>query len=169
MELELAQQSAKYARQNVSLAQQNVSLAQKSLDNAQEKMEEAVILAPFDGIVAKIGVKEGEFLSPAAFTGTTIVEIIDLSHMELVTKVDELDIAKVRTGQKVTIIFDAIPETKLEGEVTFVSPVPSEPAGVVLFEDDDELKEYEVKIDFDIPDNLPVRVGMSAVAEIIVE
>ncbi len=66
------------------------------------------------------------------------------------------------------ISIDAMPETKLEGRDTFISPVAREP-GVVLFEDEDEEKDYEVKIDFDIPDGSPIRAGMNATAEIIVE
>jgi multidrug efflux pump subunit AcrA (membrane-fusion protein) len=113
-------------------------------------------------------VKEGEFLSPATYTGITIVELLDLRHMELTARVGELDVGKVKTGQKVLISVDAIPEMILEGRVTFISPVAREP-GVVLFEDEDEEKEYEVKIDFDIPGNSSIKAGMSATAEIIVE
>jgi multidrug resistance efflux pump len=168
LEVESAKESVEHAQQNVNLAQQNVNLAQKSLDRARKDLEEATIIAPFDGIVARVEAKEGEFLSPAAFTGTTIVEIIDLQHMELTARVDELDIARVKTGQKVMISVDAMPGTKLEGQVTFISPVAREP-GVVLFEDEDEAKEYEVKVDFDIPGNSPIKAGMSATAEIIIE
>ncbi len=174
--LELAEQNLGLAEQSLGLAEesvehtlQTVNLAQLSLDQAKKDREEATIVATFDGIVVKVGVKEGEFLSPAAFTGTTIVEIINLSHMELTARVDELDIAKVKTGQKVIISVDAIAEVKLEGRVTFISPVASEPVGIVLFEDDDEVEKYEVTIDFDIPSDLPIRAGMSATAEIIVE
>jgi len=168
LEVESAEESVEHAQQNVNLAQQNVNLAQKSLDQARKDMEEATIIAPFDGTVAKIGAKEGEFLSPATYTGTTIVEIINLRHMELTARVDELDVVKVKTGQKVIISVDAMPGAKLEGRVTFISPVVREP-GVVLFESDDEEKDYEVKIDFDIPENSPIRAGMNATAEIIVE
>ncbi|MFC2066973.1 HlyD family secretion protein [Chloroflexota bacterium] len=163
-----AQQNINLAQQNINLAQQNINLAQQSLVQAQKDLAEATIIAPFDGTVANIGVKGGEFISPAVYTGTTIVEIIDLRHMELTARVAELDIARVKTGQKVMISVDAMPGTMLEGRVTFISPVAREP-GVVLFEDEDEEKDYEVKIDFDIPENSPIRAGMSATAEIIVE
>ncbi|MFC1931455.1 HlyD family secretion protein [Chloroflexota bacterium] len=168
LEVESAKESVGHAQQNVNLAQQNVNLAQKSLGQARKNLGDTTIVAPFDGTVAKIGAEEGEFLSPAAYTGTTIVEIIDLRHMELTARVNELDIVKVKTGQEVMISVDAMPETMLEGLVAFISPVAREP-GTVLFEDEDEEKEYEVKIDFNIPGNSPIRAGMSATAEIIVE
>jgi len=168
LEVEAARESAEHAQQNVKLAQQNVSLAQKSLDQARKRLTEATIIAPFDGVVSKVGVQEGEFLLPAAYTETIIVELIDLRHMKLTARVDELDVVKVKTGQKVMISVDAMPGMILEGWVTFISPVARE-SGAVLFEDEDEEKEYEVKIDFDTPENSPIRDGMSATAEIIVE
>ncbi|MFC2007939.1 HlyD family secretion protein [Chloroflexota bacterium] len=168
LEVELAEESVEHAQQTVELARQTVDLYQKSFDQARKYLGEATIVAPFDGLVADIGVKEGEFLSPAAYTGTTIVELINLRHMELTARIDEIDVVKVEIGQKVMISVDAIPGMKLEGLVTFISPVAREP-GVVLFEDEDEAKEYEVKIDFSIPGNSPIRAGMSATAEIIVE
>jgi multidrug efflux pump subunit AcrA (membrane-fusion protein) len=168
LEVEAVKESVEHAQQNVNLAQQNVDLAQKSLAQAQKFLAEATIVAPFDGIVSKVGVKEGEFLSPATYAGTIIVELIDLRQMELTARVDELDVVKVKTGQKVMISVDAMPGTKLEGLVTFISPVARE-SGAVLFEDEDEEKEYEVKINFNIPENTPIRAGMSATAEIIVE
>jgi multidrug resistance efflux pump len=88
--------------------------------------------------------------------------------MELIARVVELDIARVKIGQTATISVDAVSETKLEGRVTFISPVARDP-GTVLFEDEDEEKEYEVKITFNVPENSPIRDGMSATAEIIVE
>ncbi|MFC1914708.1 SIMPL domain-containing protein [Chloroflexota bacterium] len=112
--LEYAQQDVNLAQQDVNLAQQNVNLAQQSLDQARENLQEATIVAPFDGMVAKVGAKEGEFLSPVAYTGTTIVEIIDLSHMELTARADELDVVKVKMGQKVMISVDAMPGVKFE-------------------------------------------------------
>jgi multidrug efflux pump subunit AcrA (membrane-fusion protein) len=168
LEVESAKESVEHAQLNVDLAQQSVNLAQQSLAQAQKDFGEATIVAPFDGTVASVVVKEGEFLSPAAYTGTTIVEIIDLRHMELTARVDELDVVKVKTGQKVMISIDAIQGMMLEGQVIFISPIAREP-GVVLFEDEDDEKDYEVTIDFDIPDDSPIRAGMSALAEIIVE
>ena len=163
----------------VEQAQLNLERNRNLLEQAQENLEwtkteqakteaKTIITAPFDGMVSKVEAKEGEFLSPTAFAGTTIIEIIDLRHMELIARVDELDVVKVKTGQKVMISVDAMPGTMLEGRVTFISPVAREPR-VILFEDDDEEKDYEVKIDFDIPEGSPIRAGMSATAEIIVE
>ncbi|MFC1933385.1 HlyD family secretion protein [Chloroflexota bacterium] len=167
--VELAEQNLKIAERSLSFAEESVELARQSVELAQKQLEEATITAPFDGTVYKVGVKAGEFLSPVAFPGITIIGIVDLSHMELAARVDELDIAKLDIGQKVMISLEALPEVMLEGRLTFISPVASEPDGIVLFEDDDEMEKYEIKVDFEVPGGLPVRSGMSSTLEIIVE
>jgi len=153
------------ANLHVEAANLHVEAAEQALEEAQKQLDGVDITAPFDGTVVSVDVDEGDTVSIA----TPIVHLIDLRHMELVASVDELDIVKVKTGQKVMISVDAVPEAKLEGRVTFISPVASEPVGVVLFESDDEVENYEVKIDFDIPEDLPIKAGMSATAEIIIE
>lgn len=168
LEVELAEQSIEHARQDVDLARGKVTLTQKSLSAAGKNLENAAIVASFDGIVAKIGVKEGESVSPAAYTGITAIELIDPRHMELIARVSELDIAKIKTGQKAMISVGAIPATTLEGRVAFISLVARE-AQAILFEDEDDEKEYEVTINFNIPENSQLRDGMRATARIIVE
>ena len=153
------------ANLHVEAANLHVEAAEQALEEAQKQLDGVDITAPFDGTVVSVDVDEGD----TVFTATPIVHLIDLRHMELVASIDELDIVKVETGQKVMISVDAVPEAKLEGRVTFISPVAREPVGVVLFESDDEVENYEVKIDFDIPEDLPIRAGMSATAEIIIE
>lgn len=52
-----------------------------------------------------------------------IATLPDLSKMISVTWVNEIDISKVKTGQKVTLGTDAFPEKKLEGEVITVANI----------------------------------------------
>ncbi|HNZ69196.1 MAG TPA: efflux RND transporter periplasmic adaptor subunit [Prolixibacteraceae bacterium] len=63
-----------------------------------------------------------------------IATLPDLSKMISVTWVNEIDISKVKTGQKVTLGTDAFPEKKLEGEVITVAnigqPLPRSDAKV---------------------------------------
>jgi len=169
LQIEAAASQVEITEFQLEVAELQLEATEQAIEEAQKQLDEATITAPFDGIVYKVGAKEGEFISHAAFTERDIVEIIDLRHMELVVRVDEPDIAKVKIGQKVMISVDALPGMTLEGRVIFISPVASEPIGVVLFEDDDEVKSYEVKIDFDVPEDLQVRDGMSATAEIIID
>jgi HlyD family secretion protein len=144
------------ARQALDLAQQSVVLAQQSLEQAKKRLDEATITAPFDGIISRIYVKEKDVISP----GMPIVQIIDLSSMQLKVQVDEIDVTEVKLGQKAVIEVDAQPDLKIEGEVNFISFMPTLEGGVVT---------YDVKIVFPASENSTnLRVGMSASADIII-
>ena len=56
-----------------------------------------VIEAPFDGKISKISVSEGDSVS----SNTSVFNIIDNSGFKIETSVDESEVTKVSTGQKV--------------------------------------------------------------------
>jgi RND family efflux transporter MFP subunit len=147
----------------IEAAGRQVTLAEQAVNEARKQLDKATLTAPFDGEVAQMFTDEGDSI----VTGTAILRLVDPASMQLIARINELDIVNVRTGQTAMISVDAMPETVLGGTVVFISPVDRNP-GTVLFEDEDEEKEYEVKIDFDIPENLPIRVGMNAAVEITV-
>lgn len=134
--------------------------AKNDLDEANSDLKKVIILAPFDGVIATVDVKEGDMLSSVNYATKIIIELIDPSRMELNADVDEIDIVEVKLGQRVIIEVDALLTLPLEGEVISVSPLAREEAGLVL---------YEVKIGFDIPQGSGLRVGMSATADIVID
>ncbi len=146
------------AKQDVMQAEQSVVLARRSLANAQRQVDEATIVAPFDGIVAKVLAKERDNIPSPSMAPQTIIHLIDPTKMELVVEVDEIDIPLVEAGQEAVITVDALPNAEFKGTVTAVYPVPKEEGGVVL---------YEVRFSLDIPENSGVKVGMSASADIL--
>ena len=139
-------------------AQLGMEKTQLALDKANDDLSQAVILAPFDGVVAAVNVKEGDTLSSIDYATRTIIELVDPGKMELNAKVDEMDIPNVKLGQKAVIIVDALPELKLQGEVTSISPLATEESGLVL---------YNIKVGFEVPEGSRLKAGMSATADII--
>jgi HlyD family secretion protein len=140
-------------------AQLTMEKAQVALDLANDDLEKAVMIAPFDGIVAAVNIKEGDSLSAMDYATKTIIELIDPAAMELTAEVDEIDIPLVELGQRAVIGVDALPGVPLEGEVTAVSPLANEESGLVL---------YEIKVSFEAPEGSGLRAGMSATADIII-
>ena len=147
------------ARNNLDKAKVNLDIAKDDLDRANDELEKAVILAPFDGTIAKVNVKEGDVLSSVNYATTVAVEVIDPSRMELNADVDEIDIPSVKLGQKVIIEADALPDVQFEGKVAFISPLPTVEAGVVL---------YSVTISLDVAEGSELKAGMSATADITI-
>jgi HlyD family secretion protein len=145
--------------EEVVLKKLEVEVARKAVAEAQRQLDQATITAPFDGIVASVGVEEQDFVPPPATTALTVVHLIDPTSMELEAEVDEIDMPGVKLGQKAIITLDALPALPLEGEVISVSPLSVEEAGLVL---------YEVTIGFESHDLSGIKAGMSADADIAV-
>ncbi len=148
------------AEHTVIQAEQAVDLAGQSLTDARRQLDEAVITAPFDGVVAVIPAEEGDIIPSPSMVPTTIMQMINPDFLELVIEVDEIDIPLLELGQEAAVSVDAMPEKEFKGTVKAVYPVPMEVGGVVL---------YQVKIDLNTEGESGIKVGMSASADIMVE
>lgn len=148
------------AQITVEKAQIALDGAINDVDKARIELEKAVIIAPFDGVIAAVNVKEGDKLSSMNYATTTIIELIDPTIMELKAELDEIDIPDVELNQRAIIEVDALPALQLEGKVTYIDPVSTEESGVVL---------YEVTISFDVSAGSGLRSGMSATAEVVTD
>jgi len=148
------------AKQSVAQAQQSVELAQQSLDEAQRQLDESTIIAPFDGVVARVNAKEGDHITPPTVAPQPVIYLIDATRLELLAEVDEIDIPEVWLDQEAVIEIDALSDAEFAGKVTAIYPVPILEGGVVL---------YNVKISLDVPQNSGIKLGMSAEVDIITD
>ena len=139
----------------IEILEMQVDTAEQALTEAQKQLDEATITAPFDGLVASVYVEEEDIISAAM----PILHLIDLTSMELDAEVDEIDIPDVKLGQSVIIEVDALPALQLEGKVISIALLPTTLAGLVV---------YEVKISLDVPPDSELKIGMSAIADIII-
>ncbi len=155
-QVEVAELQVAAAELQYAVAELQVETAQQSVEYAQKQLDEATITTPLDGVVASVYVDEGDTVSAV----TTIVQLIDLTSLELNVEVDEIDVAEVQPGQEAIIEVDALPALQLNGKVTSISLLPEVKGGVVL---------YEVKIGFDVPTDSGLKVGMSATADIVID
>jgi len=126
--------------------------AAKELANAIEQRENLIIVAPCDGTVASIDVKEGDEITDGLLLGS----ILEGEDMNLKIAVDELDVVSVKIGQPVDITIDALPDLALKGEVYKIAPVGTSSGGVTT---------YDVELTFEAK-GTGVRSGMNATGEI---
>jgi len=148
------------AEQSVMQAEQAVDLARQNLADTQRQLDEATIIAPFEGVVAAVLAEEGDIIPSPSMAPRTIVQMINPDYLELVIEIDEIDIPLVELEQKAAVSLDALPDKEFTGIVTAVYPVPVEVGGVVL---------YKVKISLENTDDSGIKVGMSASADIVAE
>ena len=133
---------------------QQLSIKQKEnvVLDAKIKLADYSVRAPFSGVLATFTAKKGDTVSSGSSLGTLITK-----QRIATISLNEVDVAKVKVGQKVTITFDAIEDLSITGEVVEVDALGTTSQGVVS---------YSVKIAFDIQDDR-VRPGMSVSVNII--
>jgi len=151
--------SSSDAEQNVTNAKLSLEEARNNLKDKQKALENYTIKSPISGTVIEKTVKAGDKLtSGGSSSTTTLCKIYDLSYLTMDMSVDELDVNKVKVGQKVTITADAAEGKTYEGEVTSVSISGTTSNGVTAYPVTIKLTETEGL--------LP---GMNVNAKIVVE
>src|SRR6185503_3979577 len=120
--------------------------------------------APFDGIVTRRNVEEGENVMVGTMNnaGTVLLTVADMSVIEAEVEVDETDIPFVQLGQPAKIKIDAIADREFTGKVTEIGNSPIQVSGGGTTRTATNFK-VTVQIDGTIPD---VRPGFTCTAEI---
>ena len=137
---------------DIQAQKMTITQRQNALWDAQEKLADYSVKAPFDGVIAAFTAKKGDSISSGASVGTIITK------QRLATiALNEVDIAKIKVGQKANLTFDAVDDLNITGEVVEVDALGTTSQGVVS---------YNVKIAFDIQDDR-IKSGMSVSANII--
>ncbi len=141
------------------LNQQEAGLASSRHTLSQVRFE-----SPFDGIVTRRNVEEGENVVVGTMNnaGTVLLTVADMSVIEAEVEVDETDIPLVTLGQKAKITIDAIPDKTFTGTVTEIGNSPIQTAGTGTTRTATNFK-VTVTIEGQIPD---VRPGFTCTAEI---
>lgn len=106
--------------------QDSMAVARRQVQLRSHDVEDAVIRAPFGGIVVSKNAQPGEMISPISagggFTRTGICTIVDMESLEIEVDVGEAYINRVRSNQRVEAILDAYPDWKIPAHVITVIP-----------------------------------------------
>lgn len=91
-----------------------IESARQTIAEIQKRIDAGKIYAPFDGVVAEVGVKPGDLAEAYA----PVINIIDPSRLNLVvSEVSSEDLARIAAGQRLEIVFDRFPEKTVGGVV----------------------------------------------------
>ncbi|HEY0565695.1 MAG TPA: efflux RND transporter periplasmic adaptor subunit [Terriglobales bacterium] len=102
-----------YAPQDVQRVNASIGEAQAALAAARDMISRANVTAPFDGTVYQVPVRPGNFVN----AGDLLVQVADLSQLQVRAFVDEPEIGRLQSGQPVTIAWDALPGKTWTGQV----------------------------------------------------
>lgn len=152
-EAEYIQAKSNYEAQkaNFNAARYQMQSIEAQLDQAKEELEKTIIRSPRDGTISKLAVEEGErVLGQTQMTGTELMRIADMNHMEVQVQVNENDIVLVSPGDTTNIEADSYPERIFKGVVTEIA----NSAEITGEGTNEQVTNYEVKIRIMTPHNL---------------
>jgi len=136
------------AKASMKEVQVNLSKSKRERDELIGVLNKFVIYAPKPGMVIyykEWGGDKRKVGSSISAWDLTVATLPDLSAMNSKCYVNEIDISKVKAGQKVRISVDAFPEKKYTGVVTYVANIGEQlpNADAKVFEVTIKVNEYD--------------------------
>jgi HlyD family secretion protein len=118
---------ARYDKAKAAVASLNgaIGVAEANLRATAVSVEQTLIRAPFDGVVLTKNANVGDIITPfssAADSKGAVVNMADMSTLEVEADVSETSISKISVGQPVQIQLDAFPDLRIPGKVSRTVP-----------------------------------------------
>jgi HlyD family secretion protein/macrolide-specific efflux system membrane fusion protein len=126
----VAQMDVDTAASDVRAKKVAVQLTTVAYNAASDRLRYTRILSPMDGTITERGIQPGEVVTPgvqATFEGKALLTVADLSTLIVKVDLNQIDVAKVTLGQKVSITLDALPGKAYEAVITKIAPASITP------------------------------------------
>ncbi len=169
----LAQAQARVAQAKAQQdsADRRIGQVRANLTRASDVLDKTRYLAPYDGMVTNLPVREGEtvVMGIQNAPGSTLLTVADMSVITAEVKVDETDVVTVKVGQTADVTIDAFPHQTFKGVVTEIgNNAMVRSTGVATSQSasaSQEAKDFKVVVTLqNPPENL--RPGLSTTAKI---
>jgi membrane fusion protein (multidrug efflux system) len=165
----IASQSQATGKQ-ITVANATIKQKQVDVEDAKLNLSYTVITAPQDGLISRVNVQPGQFLS----AGQSYFSIIDDTNIWVVANFKETQLDKMKPGQVVDVSIDAFPEKDIKAKVASFAPTTG--AKMALLPPDNAtgnfvkvVQRIPVKIEFHNPNDPVVkqlRAGMNVVVDV---
>jgi HlyD family secretion protein len=163
--------SLNQAKAQTASARGHLGTQQATLHAYQNALDLTEAVAPFDGIVTDVPVREGETVVEGIQNteGSTFMTVADMSVVTAEVKVDETDIVNIQLGQPAEVTVDALPGKTFKGHVTLVGDQALlRSTGIATSESTtgtEEAKDFKVVVTLDNPSD-ELRPGLSCTAKV---
>jgi HlyD family secretion protein len=117
-------------------AEADVVAAQVSVENARIAVDDTDVRAPITGTVIQKPVERGQVISSPTRDvagGSSLMQMADLSEVQIRALIDETDIGKIRPGMPAKVSVAAYPNQPFPGEVVKVEPQAVVEQNVTMF------------------------------------
>ena len=140
----LVQLQSDQAQNDMQTAQLKIASIKNQMQTVQKQLSDCRIIAPISGMLSladatnlqDVSSGEGLKVNDSVKSGQEVASIVDSSNMEFRVDIDELDIAKIKVGQKVKVSVDALTDTTnrpLNGVVSKIAVLGSSSNGVTTY------------------------------------
>jgi HlyD family secretion protein len=115
-----AQARVAQAKAQKDSADRHIGQTKANLTHATDVLQKTSYVAPFDGMITNLPVREGEtvVIGIQNSPGSTLMTLADMSVITAEVKVDETDIVNVRLGQAAEVSIDAMPKRSFRAVVS---------------------------------------------------
>jgi HlyD family secretion protein len=115
---------------DVANREQMIKQETAALGTSRYNLSQVTLVAPFDGIVTRRNIEEGENVVVGTMNnaGTQLLTVADMSVIEAEVEIDETEIPTIKIGQTAKITIDALPGETFTGHVTEIGNSPIQTA-----------------------------------------
>ena len=130
-EVDVRESDLRAREQEIRTREEQLRQQEAGLTSSRHQLSQARFESPFDGIVTRRNVEEGENVLVGTMNnaGTVLLTVADMSVIEAEVEVDDTDIPLVQLGQIAKVTIDAIADTTFTGRVTEIGNSPIQATG----------------------------------------
>ena len=160
-EYDLAENEYKQSKLRLNLTQERLALIEKGRTKIADREIDTVIKSPVGGTVLERRIHEGDPVVPLTSyqAGTELLILADMASLIFKGTVDEIDVGKLEEGMMAELKIGAIPDQKIIGELSRISPKAKKQENATLFDVEIVITQKGEKI---------IRAGYSANADLVI-
>ncbi len=150
--------------EEIESAAARLRLSEAQRDLVEKYIADTSVTAPVDGTVTRKSVEQGDHV----LSNAQLFRISRLATVNLMIYVSEVELARVKLGQRANVFIDGQPKKAIPGTVVYISPVAEFTPKNVQTKDDRTKLVFGVKLEIPNPERI-LKPGMPADAELAAE
>ena len=155
-------QALHQAEEELKAAKETLEIVRDGVSSSNKSGSSTLIRSSVSGLILDIPVKVGNTVinSNSFNDGTTIATVADMDDLIFDGNIDETEVGRLSVGMPVKITVGALQDVEIDASLEYIAPKATENNGTNLF---------EIKASLQVPENVTVRSGYSANAEIVLQ
>ena len=146
------------SREELQAAKDNLEIIKEGITKHSASFSSTLIRSTITGLILDVPIKVGNsvIMSNTFNDGTTIATVADMTDLIFRGNVDETEVGKIKEGIPVKITLGALQDMEFTATLEYISPKSKENNGA---------NQFEIKAAISVPNDVMIRSGYSANAE----